>query len=147
MKSQNKNQGFTLIELLVVVVLIGILSSIAIPTYTDSIIKSRRADGTAKAMEIAQMQERLFTTTYSYANTTTALGYGVNPVPSEEGHYNVSISVPGGCTTGGVHSCYLITATATGAQTDDEDCAVLYLNARGQKTSEDSDGDASTGCW
>ena len=141
------NQGWTIIELLVVVVIVGLLSTIAIPAYQDSVRKARRADGAAKALEVAQLQERFFTNNFSYAATTTALGYAATPTPSDDEFYNVSVSVPGGCTSAGVNSCYVITAVAVGAQTDDTDCAELVLNSNGQKTSEDSDGDASDECW
>jgi prepilin-type N-terminal cleavage/methylation domain-containing protein len=41
MKNQN---GFTLIEVMIVVVIVAILAAIAIPSYQDSIRKTRRAD-------------------------------------------------------------------------------------------------------
>ena len=41
---QNKQQGFTLIELMVVVAIIAILASVAMPLYTDYVIRSKTSE-------------------------------------------------------------------------------------------------------
>ncbi|MEL7313012.1 MAG: type IV pilin protein [Pseudomonadota bacterium] len=59
--SKNKQAGLSLIELLTVVVIIGILGSIVIPSYQDSVRKARRADSQAVVLELAQWMERFYT--------------------------------------------------------------------------------------
>ncbi len=53
-------KGFTLIELLVVVLIIGILSSIAVPQYFKAVERSRMAEAETLLNSIAQAQRRMF---------------------------------------------------------------------------------------
>ena len=50
------NKGFTLIELLVVVLIIGILSSIALPQYTKAVERSRMAEAVQVLGDLATAQ-------------------------------------------------------------------------------------------
>jgi len=55
-----RQNGFTLIELMVTVVIIGILASIAFPSYQEFVKRGNRTEGQAFLSEVAARQERYF---------------------------------------------------------------------------------------
>jgi type IV pilus assembly protein PilE len=59
----------TLIELMVVVVIIGVLASIAYPSYKKYTTQSRRSDAQIALMRIASMQEKFSSDCGYYART------------------------------------------------------------------------------
>lgn len=148
-----KTQGFTLIEVMIVVVIVAILAAVAIPSYQDSVRKTRRADAKEALTRIAALQERYFFTNNRYG-TFAQLGIGNT---SQEGYYTVAMvtpvasldSSPTMCGTTAVpYACFLITATATGAQASDAACNQLSIDHVGRKTATKSGGaDNSVECW
>jgi type IV pilus assembly protein PilA len=69
--------GFTLIELLAVLVIIGILSAIAIPTYIGQQDKAKDAAAMAQLRAAATSQQLYFAQQNAYAGTITDLAaYG-----------------------------------------------------------------------
>lgn len=67
MHTSTRQSGFTLIELIIVVAIIGILSAVAYPIYTDQIRKGKRADARAALTNLLQQQERYLTQRNTYA--------------------------------------------------------------------------------
>lgn len=67
--------GFTLMEVLVVVTLVGIILALAIPSYQDYIVRSKRAAARQVLMEASQYLERNYTAAgcYDFADTPSCL--------------------------------------------------------------------------
>lgn len=123
---RNNQSGFTLIELMIVVATIGILASIAYPSYTQYVISANRAAAQAEMMGIANRQQQFLLTNRSYADqaTLTASGYAL---PADIGNkYTYAVAVGAGTVPS-----YTLTFTATGTQASDGN---LTIDSEGLKT-------------
>jgi len=129
-------RGITLIELLIVVVIIGILASIAYPSYRAQVMKTHRADGQATLMQVSQQLERCYTRFSRYNDPNCAVAF---PVTSPDGYYAVT-------TTTLTPSAFTLDATPQGGQTEDAKCGVLRLTSTGVEGSRGASTDTN-GCW
>lgn len=87
--------GMTLIELMIVVAIIGILASIAYPSYQEYVRRGQRAEARAQLMEAAQFMERNFTMNNSYAGVGALqlnnANLGQSPKPPQAAVYNINV--------------------------------------------------------
>lgn len=142
------HRGFTLIELMMVMVVIGILLGIAVPAYSDYVMKARRADGTAYLMVLAAEQEKWFFANNTFTKTRSDIGDATSP----DGFYTITLSNSVAGVTcnggGGPFNCFELTATAAGRQAGDEDCTTFTLDHRGMRGAKKSDAsDNAALCW
>lgn len=127
---RRNSRGFTLIELMIVVVVIGILSALAWPSYQDSVKKGKRAEGKAALLQAAQSMERFMTTNNTYTTDLAAAGFrafsGDNAANSA---YNLTVAAGA---SGTIATSYQITA-APNNWDDSDKCGSLTINQNASK--------------
>lgn len=121
-----RQNGFTLIELMVTVVIIGILASIAFPSYQEFVKRGNRTEGQAFLSEVAARQERYYAQNNEYVTSDSDIGKlnlkGGNKSETEK----YVLSLGSSASDGG----YTLTATQ---QFGDSACGNLTLTATGVK--------------
>ncbi len=136
-----KIKGFTLLELLITLLIIGILATLAYPTYTHLQYRAHRADGQIALLTTAGYLEHYFGmyNTYLGANMSEINA----PTESAKGFYRINIPEDQLTPTS-----YLITATPQKNQQKDTSCGVLAINNLGQKGREiNGQFVVDGGCW
>ncbi len=122
------NRGFTLVELLITIVVIGILVSIAYPSYTNHLRKSRRAEAQRVLMDIALRQQQILLDTKAYA--ADLAGSGASVPPSVTTYYDITVV---GTNTAGTAPVFTATAVPKGIQAADT-CGTLTVNQASVRT-------------
>lgn len=121
--------GFTLIELMIAVAVVAILTSLAYPSFTEHLRKSRRAEAQQTLMEVASRQQQHLLDTRDYAASLAATGAHIPS--SVQTHYALGLTVVSAST--GTAPAFTVTATPLGSQAQDA-CGTLGLTHGGIKT-------------
>jgi type IV pilus assembly protein PilE len=129
-------RGVTLMELMIVVVIIGILTAIAYPSYRQYVAKAKRNEAKAALLQISTMQERFYLQNSTYTADMTSLGFPVGAnFPTDSGSYVVNV-------TAASPAAFSATATYQKADAEAGKCATFSIDGIGRKTSTPFDD-----CW
>lgn len=144
-------RGLTLMELMIAIAILGILMSLALPIYKDSIRKGRRSEAFSALTAVQQKQERWRANNASYStDMSAATGLDI-PTSTANGFYTISLDAADA-------TSYTVRASAVGgtSQAEDGNCSQLRVRLAagnqlnyGSASSGASSFDESVGnrCW
>ncbi|RZM85227.1 prepilin-type cleavage/methylation domain-containing protein [Pseudoalteromonas rubra] len=119
-RTKHTEQGFTLVEMMITIAILGILASIAYPSYSEYVRRAARAEAAATLLDAANKQEQYFVDNRQYASTLAELGL---PTTTENDYFSLQIAL------GDDLNSFVVTATATGGPlADDTECTTLTIN-------------------
>jgi type IV pilus assembly protein PilE len=113
-------RGFTLIELMICVAIVGVLSSIAYPAFSSTMVSTRRSDALLALMKVQLLQER-FRSEHPRYGELSQLGLGST---SASRHYEIALIERSA-------DSYVVRASAIGSQQQDTRCRHLRLSVDG----------------
>ena len=97
---KKSNRGFTLIELLVVIVIIGILSAIALPSFLNQANKAKQSEAKQYVGTLNRAQQAYYLEKSAFASDMTDLA---NPVSTSTANYDYTFSEVTPTSTNVVH--------------------------------------------
>jgi len=139
------SRGFTLIELLITVAIVGILASVALPSYRDYVRKGQVPEAFGALSDYRVKLEQYFQDNRNYG-TGTACANGTNApswnnfTPTGAKYFSYT------CALTGSGSGYTLTATNTASMSSGH---VYTINQNNQRTTTTFKGAAVTSknCW
>lgn len=129
-------RGFTIIELMIGLVIVAVLVSLALPSFRDTLRKSRRSDAMNSIMEIQMAQERYRVNNPAYGDLTDLGKAALSP----DGHYDLSVTV------NTATNYTIVASTVSGDDQENDSCGDFTLTFVAGVITKTADGNDDI-CW
>lgn len=141
-------RGFSLIDLLIAMAVVAILTAVALPSYQQYVLQSRRGDAKTALLDLAAREERYYTVNNTYTNEAGPLNYVGGNVPlshaigSSTLDYTLTI-------TNATATAYTLQAVPLPIQAADTSCGTYQLDNFGNQLNIVGGAPAAvvSGCW
>ena len=126
------SRGFTLIELMITVMIIALLASVALPSYSSYVARARRADARAQLIQAAQFMQRFYSANDSYSNDRAGTGvFSVMPATLQKSPADGSAIYQLDTTAPSTTSYTLSIVPVSGGPAANDKCGTLTLTSAG----------------
>jgi len=145
-----KQEGFTIIELLLVVAIVGVLATIALPAYTDYVLRSKLTEAMTELAGMRVKLEQYYQDNRDYGSNANACGVPAPSAPSVK-YFTYSCTWRTGLNpafaTDGTNQSFVVTATGIPSTPTAGFIYTIDQNNAKQTNAVPTGWTANTSCW
>ena len=134
----HRHRGFSLLELVIAVAVVGILSSIALPSYKGYVDRARRAEARTAMLDAAQFMQRFYAANNRYDTASLPTEMRRSPAQGAQA-YTIRIAA------GATRTTYTLEAVPQGPMAGDK-CGTLSVTGTGVR-GRTGTGETLERCW